>query len=141
MTISNRALALFLSTVASFSCSNADAQTTSFPPSLPDASTLSVSWTAPVQPLGGSLMLNADYFHTDEFGAQVGRNLPGYDLVNARISLSEISGTGVSLALSAQNIFKERYFAAPSNLLSSFPTNTVYAGDRRSLTLEAKYRS
>jgi iron complex outermembrane receptor protein len=102
--------------------------------------TVAANWVVPVRPFDSEVVLNADYFHSDKFGATSGRDLPGYDLVNARLSLNDISGSNLSLAIAARNLFNEKYFISPSVLLLSFPTSSVYAGERRMWTLEAKYR-
>ena len=104
------------------------------------SSTVAANWVAPYEPLGSELVFNADWFHTSTFGAQVGQNLPGYDVVNARIALNDIGGSNFSIAASILNLFNEKYFVAASNLLPSFPTNTAYTGDQRMWRLEAKYR-
>ncbi|MDB5687137.1 MAG: TonB-dependent receptor, partial [Rhizorhabdus sp.] len=104
------------------------------------SSTLAANWVLPVRPFDSELVLNADYYHTSRFGAQVGRNFPGYDLVNARFSMNDLGGSNLSLAFAVRNLFKEKYFLSPSNLLLSFPTNTAYVGEQRMWTVEAKYR-
>lgn len=104
------------------------------------AGTLAANWVLPVRPLDSELVLNTDWYHTAKFGVQNGRNFPGYDVVNARLALNEIGGSGLSLAVSARNLFNEKYFLSPSNLLAAFPTNSAYVGERRMWTLEAKYR-
>ncbi|MDB5700918.1 MAG: TonB-dependent receptor [Sphingomonadales bacterium] len=104
------------------------------------SSTVAASWTLPVRPFGSEFVINGDYYHTSKFGAQVGRNFPGYDLFNARISLNDIGGSNLSLALAGRNLFNKKYFLSPSNILLSFPTNSAYVGEQRMWTLEAKYR-
>src|SRR3546814_2669377 len=63
------------------------------------SSTLALSWVLPVRPLDSEVAFNTDYYHTEKFGAENGQNLPGYDLVNARLALDEIAGSGFRLAL------------------------------------------
>src|SRR3546814_9117532 len=55
------------------------------------SSTLALSWVLPVRPFDSEVAFNTDYYHTEKFGAQNGQNLPGYDLVNARLALTEIA--------------------------------------------------
>jgi iron complex outermembrane receptor protein len=103
------------------------------------AGTLGLNWVLPVHPLNGDLVFNADYFHTEKFGAQVGRFLPAYEVVNTRIAWNGIAGTRFDTAVYARNMFGEKYFLSPSNMLLSFPTNSVYAGERRTWGLEVQY--
>lgn len=102
--------------------------------------TMSGSWTLPVTPLDGEVMLNGDVFITDDFGGQAGEKLPGYQLVNARIDWKGIAGTGLDLAFFVRNLTKERYFAAASVLLQSFPMSSVAVGDPRTYGVTASYR-
>jgi len=102
--------------------------------------TVSGSWTLPVQPLDGSLILNGDIFMTADFGGQYGEKLPGYQLVNARLDWKQIGGTGLDLAVFVRNLTKERYFAAPDVLLKSFPVSSVSVGDPRTYGVTAAYR-
>lgn len=104
------------------------------------ASTLGANWVLPVRPFDSDMVINADWFHTSRFGVQYGRSLPGYDVVNARVALNDIGGSSVSLAFAVQNLFNEKYFTAASNLLPTFPANSVYTGDQRMWSLEAKVR-
>src|SRR3546814_15675857 len=89
------------------------------------SSTLALSWVLPVRPFDSEVAFNTDYYHTEKFGAQNGQNLPGYDLVNARLALNAIAGSGFSLAFGVRNLFNEKYSISPSNLLGTFPTTTV----------------
>src|SRR3546814_9571578 len=97
---------------------------------------VSANWCLPVRPFDSELVLNSDWFHTSKFGAQYGKYLPAYDVVNARIGMNDIAGTNLSLAFSIQNLFNEKYFTAASNLLPTFPSNTVYTGDQRRWRVE-----
>nr|MEC6700755.1 TonB-dependent receptor [Sphingobium sp. SJ10-10] len=101
--------------------------------------TASVSWTLPIRPADGDVVLNADLFMTDDFGGQNGEKLPGYQLANARLDWRGIGGTGLDLGVYVKNLFNEKYFSASSVLLPSFPTSSVYAGDPRTWGVTAKY--
>ncbi|TVV77181.1 TonB-dependent receptor [Sphingomonas solaris] len=104
------------------------------------SATASASWTLPVRPLDGDLILNGDLFMTDDFGGQYGEKLPGYKLVNARLDWKGIGGSGVDLAFFVRNLTKERYFAAPDVLLRSFPVNSVAVGDPRTYGVSGRVR-
>ncbi|MBB3982000.1 iron complex outermembrane receptor protein [Sphingobium fontiphilum] len=101
--------------------------------------TASLSWTLPIRPADGDLVVNADLFMTDDFGGQNGEKLPGYQLANARLDWRGIGGTGLDLGVYVKNLFKENYFSASSVLLPSFPTSSVYAGEPRTWGVIAKY--
>lgn len=101
--------------------------------------TASVSWTLPIRPADGDVMLNADLFMTDDFGGQNGEQLPGYQLANARLDWRGIAGTGLDLGVYVKNLFNEKYFSASSVLLPSFPTSSVYVGEPRTWGISAKY--
>ena len=102
--------------------------------------TASLSWTLPITPLDGQVILNGDLFMTDRFGGQYGEKLPGYNLLNARLDWKGIAGTGVDLSLFVRNLTKERYFAAPDVLLRSFPVNSVAVGDPRTYGVSGRFR-
>jgi len=101
--------------------------------------TASVSWTLPIRPADGDVVVNADLFMTDDFGGQNGEKLPGYQLANARLDWRGIGGTGLDLGIYVKNLFNEKYVSASSVLLPSFPTSSVYAGDPRTWGVTAKY--
>ena len=101
--------------------------------------TASVSWTLPIRPADGDVVFNADLFMTDDFGGQNGEQLPGYQLANARLDWRGIGGIGLDLGFYVKNLFNEKYFAATSNLIPSFPTSSVYIGEPRTWGIMAKY--
>lgn len=101
--------------------------------------TFSASWTLPVHPADGDLVLNGDVFMTADFGGQYGENLPGYDLVNARLDWKNIAHSGLDLGVFARNLTNSHYFAAPNVLLKSFPVNSVAVGDPRTYGVVARF--
>jgi iron complex outermembrane receptor protein len=101
--------------------------------------TASESWTLPVPVAGGDVTTSADYYQTTQFSGQYGVPLPGYQITNARVEWKGVADTGLSLAVYGRNLFNKLYFSSPSNLLPTFPTNTVYAGEQRTWGAEAKY--
>src|SRR3546814_746340 len=66
------------------------------------SSTVAANWVLPVRPFDSELVLNSEWFHTSKFGAQYGKYLPAYDVVNARIGMTDIAGTNMRLAFSIQ---------------------------------------
>jgi len=102
--------------------------------------TAAVSWTLPFHPAGSDVILNADLFMTDDFGGQNGEKLPGYNLVNARLDVKGIAGTGLDLGIFLRNALKEEYYSASSVLLSTFPISSVYVGEPRTWGVSARYR-
>ncbi|OAN56234.1 TonB-dependent receptor [Sphingobium sp. TCM1] len=107
-------------------------------PSPKFAGTMAVSWTTPIHPADGDVVLNADLFMTDDFAGQVGENLPGYKLANARIDWRNIGNSGVDLGLFVRNLTGEKYYAASVVLLPSFPTSSVVVGEQRTWGISAK---
>jgi iron complex outermembrane receptor protein len=102
--------------------------------------TTSVSWTTPFHPAGSDVIVNADLFMTDDFGGQNGEKLSGYNLVNARLDMKGIAGTGLDLGFYLRNALGTKYFAASSVLLSTFPISSVYVGEPRTWGVSARYR-
>lgn len=100
--------------------------------------TVGASWTLPLHPAGGDLVLNGDLFMTDDFGGQYGEKLPGYKLINMRLDWKNIASTGLDIGVFARNLTKERYFAAPNVLLKSFPVNSVAVGEPRTYGVVAR---
>lgn len=104
------------------------------------AGTASASWTLPVRPADGELVLNGDLYLTDDFGGQNGEKLPGYTATNVRLDWNGIAGTGLDLAAYVRNLFGAHYFTSPSVLLANFPTSSVYVGEPRVWGVTARYR-
>jgi len=102
--------------------------------------TVTASWTLPVSPLNGAVVVNSDLFMTDDFGGQQGEKLPGYALLNMRLDWNHIGGTGLDLSVYVRNLTAEKYLAAPSVLLSTFPISSVYVGEQRTFGITAGYR-
>lgn len=106
----------------------------------PDFSgTALIRYEFPERLFGGFLSASADYFYTEEWDAQSGVSLPGYDLMNARLDLSELAGGSLSLALWCRNLLDEEYTSAPGTLQSSLPAKTAFYGDPRTFGMELNY--
>ena len=102
--------------------------------------TAAVHYDLPVRPFEGTLSFDGDVYVTSKFDAQNGVPLPGYTLVNARLTLADFRGTGMSIALFTKNLLNRKYASAPSVLLPSLPTDSVFYGDPRTYGIEASYR-
>ncbi len=102
--------------------------------------TIAASWTLPIHPLEGDVVLNADLFTTDDFAGQGGEKLPGYQLANARLDWKGVRGTGLDLSLFVRNLTNEQYFTGAAVLLSVFPTSTAYLGAPRTWGVSGRYR-
>jgi iron complex outermembrane recepter protein len=102
--------------------------------------TAAVRYVLPLPTALGELAINADYFYTSEWDAQLGQAFPSYDLLNARLEWNTIAGSGINAALWVRNVLDEEYMTAPSNLLPSFPTSTAYYGDPRMYGVQLSYR-
>lgn len=88
-------------------------------------------------PLGdtGTLKLRADaYGQTKQNFSNVGATdapntvLPGYALVNARISLENIGGSGLTASLYARNLFDRKYYSGGNAAAPGGNTNVVNPG-------------
>ncbi|BFM09299.1 TonB-dependent receptor [Halioxenophilus aromaticivorans] len=89
------------------------------------------------QPIfGGNLAVSLDYFYTDSWDAQSGVSLPSYDLLNARLDLSELASENVRISLWCRNLLNEEYTSAPGTLGPSLPARTAFYGDPRTFGLE-----
>jgi iron complex outermembrane receptor protein len=99
-----------------------------------------VSWTLPVRPLDGDLVLSADYYYTEKFGGSNGLPLPGYDLANARLDWNNVAASGIDVGVFLRNVFGEKYFVAASQFSPSFPVNTAYTGEPRTYGIDARVR-
>ena len=65
--------------------------------------------------------------------------IPGYALVNAKITWSEIMGQDISLSVSARNLFDKKYYAGGNAANSSTLPNTVNAGVPRMVMGEVRF--
>jgi len=93
----------------------------------------------PTQIMGGYLSASADYYYTEEWDAQSGISLPGYDLMNARFDLSGLVDGRLDLALWCRNLLDEEYTSAPGTLQASLPAKTAFYGDPRTFGMELTY--
>ena len=64
--------------------------------------------------------------------------IPGYALVNAKLTLSEINGTRISASISARNVFNKRYYAGGNAAISAILPNTVNPGVPRMIMGELR---
>jgi iron complex outermembrane recepter protein len=94
----------------------------------------------------GRLTLRGDvYAQTKMYFTNVGDTLnslaviPGYTLVNARLTLSEIMGTRFSASVSARNLFNKRYYAGGNAANSATLPNTVNPGVPRMIMGELRF--
>jgi iron complex outermembrane receptor protein len=98
-----------------------------------------VSYLAPVHPLQGDLIFNADWYQTGKFSGQYGVSLPGYGVGNARLALNNIYGTHFDLSLFVNNILDRAYLQSPIVLLQTFPVSTVAFAQPRIFGVELRY--
>ena len=100
-------------------------------------------------PLGdfGRLALRGDYYGQTRMNfsnvgntANPNTTLPAYRLVNARLSLSEIKGTGLTAAIFARNLFNEKYFLGGNAAAAGGNTNVVNPGTPRIWGGELRYQ-
>ncbi len=99
-------------------------------------------------PLGdaGSLRLRGDfyaqtkmYFSNVAATANPNTALPGYTLVNARLTWADIMGSKLQVAAFARNLFNKKYYTGGNPSSSGGATNTVNPGVKRMIGVEARY--
>ncbi|PEQ11509.1 hypothetical protein B2G71_16910 [Novosphingobium sp. PC22D] len=99
-------------------------------------------------PLGdtGTLKFRADaYGQTEQNFSNVGATdapntvLPGYVLVNARVTLENIGGSGLTAALYARNLFDRKYYSGGNAAAPGGNTNVVNPGLPRFWGGEVRY--
>jgi iron complex outermembrane receptor protein len=98
-----------------------------------------VAWTLPVRPLNGAVTLSAEEFVTTKYGADFGRNLPGYDITNARLEWSDIGHQGLELSVYVRNLFQKNYLVGADVLSPAFPINSANFGEPRLFAVEVDY--
>ena len=98
-----------------------------------------VTYVAPVHPLQGDLVLNADWYQTGSFSGQYGIPLPGYGVGNARLALNNIYGSHFDLSFFVNNILDRAYLQAPVVLLPTFPVSSVAYAQPRIFGAELRY--
>ena len=69
-----------------------------------------------------------------------GAHIPGYKLVNLRVGLDNVAGSGLSIAGYVKNAFDKRYFAGGLPIGSALSANSAIPGDRRTMYVEASYK-
>ncbi len=95
----------------------------------------------------GFLTFRGDYYHTDETyfsnlndSIGPGTELDEYDLLNFRLSLDEIAGSGFSAVAFIRNATDEEYERGGLPLAGVTATNGTIAGEPRTYGVEVSYR-
>jgi iron complex outermembrane recepter protein len=101
--------------------------------------TVSATWTLPIRPADGALILNGDLYMTDDYGGQQGFQLKGYSLANTRLDWKGIAGSNLDLGVFVKNVFDKQYQSGVSIILPNQPFNSIYIGAPRTWGVEAKY--
>ncbi|MEL7454152.1 MAG: TonB-dependent receptor, partial [Pseudomonadota bacterium] len=97
-------------------------------------------------PLGrvGDFSLDMNFFHSGEVSLNSVPGDPaatedGYQLVNLRVGLEKIAGSGFSASFFARNLFDEVYAAAPGFAVAAFTTATTVFGEPRIVGAELRF--
>lgn len=114
-----------------------EAQINTLTPSF--SGSVNASWTLPVRPADGDLILSGDVYMTDDYGGQQGFQLEGYALTNMRVDWKGIGGTDLDLGVYVKNLFDVEYQTGLSVILPNAPYNSLYLGAPRTWGIEAKY--
>jgi len=95
----------------------------------------------------GTIALRADYYSQSEqyFSNAAGSIAPrtklsSYDLLNARLSWSNMFGSGLSTALFGKNITDEEYFAGGMTLAAALGHNAAAVGEPRTYGIEFSFQ-
>jgi iron complex outermembrane receptor protein len=80
------------------------------------------------------------YFSNAAASIAPGTRLPGYELINARLSWGDILGSGFSAALFGKNLSDETYFVGGMTLAAALGHNAAAVGEPRTYGLEISYR-
>jgi iron complex outermembrane receptor protein len=96
------------------------------------------------QPLDGGfareLVANLDYYWTDDiFYIDEQGSVPSYDLVNLRVDLNEIAGTGLDISAYARNLFDKEYFSSGAAAGAFIGISTYVLGPPRLYGVELRY--
>ena len=94
----------------------------------------------------GLLTFRGDYYHTDETyfsnlndSIGPGTELDDYDLLNFRLSLEEIAGSGFSAVAFVRNATDEEYERGGLSLAGVTASNSTIAGEPRTWGVEVSY--
>jgi len=80
------------------------------------------------------------YFSNYGQSGAPGTKLPSYELVNARVGLDNIGGSGVSAAFFAKNIFDKTYFVGGIGLGTAGGYNLAVPGEPRTYGVDISFR-
>ncbi|MHB9881308.1 TonB-dependent receptor [Pacificimonas sp. ICDLI1SI03] len=110
------------------------------------------SWTLPLAPAIGDMILHGDVYHQStsnyadvNFDPSIGApslssRIPPFTLVNARVELADALGTSLSVAAFAKNLLDEEYIGGGTDITLNVGFAGVILGAPRTYGLEATYR-
>ncbi|MBB3982730.1 iron complex outermembrane receptor protein [Sphingobium fontiphilum] len=101
--------------------------------------TAGLRWTLPVPESIGKTVFSTDFYHSSSVQSS-DAVLPPYVLVNARLDIGNIAGTGVDASFFVRNLFDREYLASSnvgSNLLG---VQSGFYGAPRTVGGELRYR-
>jgi iron complex outermembrane receptor protein len=119
----------------------------SYPDSPKFSGTLGADVTLPMREELGKLILHGEvysqtstYFSSNNGSVTPGTELPGYTIVNMRLSWNNIRGTKASAAIYVKNIANDLYYVSGYALGASAGVNTAYPGAPRTLAGEVSMK-
>jgi iron complex outermembrane receptor protein len=80
------------------------------------------------------------YFSNASDSIAPGTRLPGYALINGRLTWSEVMGTGLTAALFGKNLANRTYFVGGMTLAAALGHNAAAVGEPRTYGLELSYK-
>lgn len=92
----------------------------------------------------GRGMVQLNYFHTSKFNGSTSNDviyseMPAYDLLNARVELNKVAGTGLDLALFVNNLTDKKYFTGGQPVPQLGYSQRI-VGAPRMFGVEARFR-
>ena len=101
--------------------------------------TAGVRWTLPVPETFGAAVVSADYYHSSSVQSS-DATLPAYDLVNARLDLNGVAGSGLDASVFVRNLFDKEYLASSNVGSDLLGINSGFYGAPRTYGIELRYK-
>ena len=98
-----------------------------------------VRWTLPVPDNITDAVFSADYYHSSSVRSS-DAVLPAYDLVNARLDLNDLGGSGLDLGFFVRNVFDKDYLASSNVGSRALGILSGFYGAPRTYGVDLRFR-
>lgn len=98
----------------------------------------SVRYQLPLDDSIGEVVLNADYYYSDEV-EMIAYTADSYNISSARVSWNQVMGSSFDVALQVRNVFDQEAEVAPAVLNALAPFKTVIYNEPRMWAVEVTY--